>query len=113
MSTTTLALIPLLPLLAAAITSGVKCGRRSAGIAIAAMLGSCVLALMACSEAWGMASTDPTTFNFEWLTIGETVINFGFVLDPLTGAMAAMVTFVGLLIFIFSIGYMKDDPRMA
>ena len=46
-------------------------------------------------------------------TIGTTTINFGFVLDPLTGAMAAMVTFVGLLIFIFSIGYMKDDPRMA
>ena len=104
MSTATLALIPLLPLLAAAITSGVKCGRRSAGIAVAAMLGSCVLALMAFSEAWGMESTDHTTFNFEWLAIGETAINFGFVLDPLTGAMVAMVTFVGLLIFIFSIG---------
>ncbi len=113
MSTATLALIPLLPLVAAAITSGMRCGRRAAGIAVAAMLGSCVLALMACNEAWGMASTDHTTFNFEWLTIGTTTLNFGFVLDPLTGVMAAMVTFVGLLIFIFSIGYMKDDPRMA
>jgi NADH-quinone oxidoreductase subunit L len=109
----TLALIPLLPLLAAAITSGMRCGRRSAGIAVAAMLGSCVLALMACNEAWGMEVTAHLTFNFEWLTVGDTAIIFGFVLDPLTGAMAAMVTFVGLLIFIFSIGYMKDDPRMA
>jgi NADH-quinone oxidoreductase subunit L len=109
----TLALIPLLPLLAAAITSGMRCGRRSAGIAVAAMLGSCVLALMACNEAWGMAVDAHETFNFEWLAIGTTTIKFGFVLDPLTGAMAAMVTFVGLLIFIFSIGYMKDDPRMA
>jgi NADH-quinone oxidoreductase subunit L len=109
----TLALIPLLPLLAAAITSGMRCGRRSAGIAVVALLGSCVLALIAGNEAWGMAADAHETFNFKWLTIGTTAINFGFVLDPLTGAMAAMVTFVGLLIFIFSIGYMRDDPRMA
>jgi len=93
-STETLALIPLLPLAAAAITSGMRCGRRSAGIAIAAMLGSCVLALMACNEAWGMAATEHKTFDIEWLTVGSTAINFGFVLDPLTGAMAVMVTFL-------------------
>ena len=113
MTLETLALIPLLPLVAAAITSGVQCGRRSAGIAIAAMLGSCVLALMAFNEASAMAVTEPKTFNIEWLTVGSTTITFGFVLDPLTAAMAAMVTFVGLLIFIFSVGYMKDDERMA
>ena len=113
MTLNTLALIPLLPLLAAAITSGMRCGRRSAGIAVVALLGSGVLALIACNEAWGMAGGAHETFNFKWLPIGNTIINFGFVLDPLTGAMAAMVTFVGLLIFIFSIGYMKDDPRMA
>jgi NADH-quinone oxidoreductase subunit L len=115
MSTTTLALIPLLPLLAAALTCGLQNGRRAAGVAIAAMLGSCGLALWALKEAWGMEPTDdPLTFDFEWLTVGnDTVINFGFVLDPLTGVMAAMVTFVGLLIFIYSAGYMKDDERMA
>ena len=113
MTLETLALIPLLPLVAAAITSGVRCGRRSAGIAIAAMFGSCVLALMACNESWGMAEGVHTTFDIEWLTVGTTAINFGFVLDPLTGAMVAMVSFVGLLIFIFSVGYMKDDGRMA
>ena len=115
MSTTTLALIPLLPLLAAALTCGLQNGRRAAGVAIVAMLGSCGLALSALKEAWGMEPTgDPLTFDFEWLTVGnDTVINFGFVLDPLTGLMAAMVTFVGLLIFIYSAGYMKDDERMA
>ena len=115
MSTTTLALIPLLPLLAAALTCGLQNGRRAAAVAIVAMLGSCGLALSALKEAWGMEPTDdPLTFDFEWLTVGnDTVINFGFVLDPLTGVMAAMVTFVGLLIFIYSAGYMKDDERMA
>ncbi len=115
MSTTTLALIPLLPLLAAALTCALQNGRRAAGVAIVAMLASCGLALSALKKAWSMMPTDdPLTFDFEWLTVGnDTVINFGFVLDPLTGVMAAMVTFVGLLIFIYSAGYMKEDERMA
>ncbi len=113
MSTTSLALIALLPLLAAAITSCMKCGRRAAGVAIVAMLGSCGLALWAFGQAWGMGPNNHTPFDIPWLTVGSTTINFGFVLDPLTGVMAAMVTFVGLLIFIYSFGYMKDDKRMA
>ena len=113
MTTTTLALIPLLPLLAAALTCGLQNGRRAAGVAIAAMLGSCGLALAAFNEAWGMAAGAHKTFNFEWLTVGDTAIPLGFVLDPLNGAMLAMVTFIGLLIFIYSAGYMKDDERMA
>ena len=113
MSTTTLALIPLLPLVAAAITSGMQCGRRAAAVAVAAMLGSCGLALLAFSEAWGKGINEHATFDIPWLTVGDTIIAFGFVLDPLTGVMAAMVTFVGLLIFIYSVGYMAKDERMA
>jgi NADH-quinone oxidoreductase subunit L len=113
MSTTTLALIPLLPLLAAAMTCGLQNGRRAAGVAIAAMLGSCGLALMAFKQSWGMKPNEHTPFDIPWLIVGKTDIPFGFVLDPLTGVMAAMVTFVGLLIFIYSAGYMKDDRRMA
>ena len=113
MTTTTLALIPLLPLLAAALTCGLQNGRRAAGVAIAAMLGSFGLALAAFNEAWGMAVGAHKTFNFEWLTVGDTAIPLGFVIDPLNGAMLAMVTFIGLLIFIYSAGYMKDDEPMA
>jgi len=113
MTTTTLALIPLLPLLAAILTCMLKDGRRAAGVAIAAMLASCGLALAAFNEAWGMAADVHTTFNIPWLTVGDTAIPLGFVLDPLNGAMLAMVTFIGLLIFIYSSGYMKDDQRMA
>ncbi len=113
MTTTTLALIPLLPLLAAVLTYMLKDGRRAAGVAIAAMLASCGLALAAFNEAWGMAADVHTTFNIPWLTVGDTAIPLGFVLDPLNGAMLAMVTFIGLLIFIYSSGYMKDDQRMA
>jgi NADH-quinone oxidoreductase subunit L len=113
MSTTTLALIPLLPLLAAALTCGLQNGRRAAALAITAMLGSCGLALAAFNQAWGMAADYHATFDIPWLTVGDTAIPLGFVLDPLNGAMLAMVTFIGLLIFIYSAGYMKDDRRMA
>ncbi|MBC8244573.1 MAG: NADH-quinone oxidoreductase subunit L [Verrucomicrobia bacterium] len=117
MSTTTLTLIltliPLLPLLAATLTCGLQNGRRAAAVAIVAMLGSCGLAIAALIESWGMSEAQRYTNDIPWLTVGETSISFDFVLDPLTGVMAAMVTFIGLLIFIYSAGYMKDDQRMA
>ena len=114
MTTEKLALIPLLPLLAAAVTSFMRDGKRASIVAIAALLISCVLSLIAFNEAWGMAADDkPKLFTIPWLAIGGTAINFGFVLNPLTGAMAAMVTFVGSLIFIYSAGYMSHDKRMA
>ena len=52
-------------------------------------------------------------FNFVWLTSGTAELRLGLLLDPLSAAMGAMVTFVGLLIFIFSLGYMKEDRNFA
>ena len=114
MTTEKLALIPLLPLLAAALTSFMRDGKRASIVAIAALLVSCVLSLIAFNEAWGMAADDkPKLFTIPWLAIDGTAINLGFVLNPLTGAMVAMVTFVGSLIFIYSAGYMSHDKRMG
>jgi NADH-quinone oxidoreductase subunit L len=53
----------------------------------------------------------PATYDFTWMTIAGKDIDFGFILDPLSGSMVAMVTFVGFLIFIYAGNYMKDDPR--
>lgn len=114
MTTEKLALIPLLPLLAAALTSFMRDGKRASIVAIAALLVSCVLSLIAFNEAWGMAADDkPKLFTIPWLAIDGTAINLGFVLNPLTGAMVALVTFVGSLIFIYSAGYMSHDKRMG
>ena len=33
----------------------------------------------------------PETFDFSWMTIADKSIDFGFVLDPLSGSMVAMV----------------------
>src|SRR5205085_10939354 len=47
--------------------------------------------------------------NFEWLQMGSASLPMGIGLDALTAVMLVMVTFVGLLIFIFSAGYMARD----
>ena len=109
-------LIPVLPLLAAAITSVLRRNQRrlSAGLAIGSMILSFVIActaLVATIQHGG----DPrrATFDFDWLQFGETSLKLGWVLDPLSASMAVMVTFVGLLIFIYSVGYMAHDENFT
>ena len=48
---------------------------------------------------------------FTWIQFGGQWMNIGWVLDPLTAIMLMMVTFVGMLIFIFSVGYMAHDQN--
>src|ERR1700738_2910845 len=47
---------------------------------------------------------------YNWVTSGTFSLNFGLLLDPLTATMLLVVTGVGLLIHIYSAGYMEDDP---
>jgi NADH-quinone oxidoreductase subunit L len=102
-------LIPFLPLIAAGVLS-VSSSRAFAGIAaIGAMAISCLLSLLAFGGTLG--AHGPQYFNFEWLQFGTTSLRLGFVLDPLSAAMLVMVTFVGLLIFIYSTGYMAHDEN--
>ena len=105
-------LIPALPLAAAVIGALVpRSGRTlAAGAAIGAMGGAFLLACLALAGALA----DPAAhqvFNFNWFDLGHGALRLGFLLDPLTAFMAVMVTFVSLLIFIFSTGYMKEDAN--
>jgi len=47
---------------------------------------------------------------FDWIKIGGFTVPMSFWFDPLSAAMTLMVTFVGTLIHIYSIGYMHKDP---
>ncbi len=49
--------------------------------------------------------------NFVWFYLGSGAMRLGWLLDPLTAFMCVMVTFVSSLIFIFSLGYMKEDAN--
>lgn len=48
---------------------------------------------------------------FSWISVGELTLNASFVLDQISGLMVLVVTGVGSLIHIFSIGYMSHDSR--
>ncbi len=50
---------------------------------------------------------------WRWLPVGPLQIDMGFQLDQLSAVMLLIVTGVGSLIHLFSVGYMKEDPGYA
>ncbi len=56
---------------------------------------------------------DGNTFNgtlYEWATIAGVKFEVGFLIDNLTAMMMCVVTFVSLMVHVYTIGYMADDP---
>jgi NADH-quinone oxidoreductase subunit L len=47
---------------------------------------------------------------YVWMTSGDVKFAIGFLIDPLTALMMVVVTFVSLMVHIYTIGYMADDP---
>ncbi|MBL6764860.1 MAG: NADH-quinone oxidoreductase subunit L [Verrucomicrobiae bacterium] len=106
----TIPALPLLPLLVAAVLAVYEPkDRRKASLWAIGALGTVfafsLLALI------GLASKGAgrMVLNFTWFEFGSTSLRLGWVLDPLSGIMLVMITFVGTLIFIFSTGYMSED----
>ena len=50
---------------------------------------------------------------YSWVPVGEFHATVGFQVDPLSGVMMLVVTFVGFLIHVYSVGYMHGDPGYA
>jgi NADH-quinone oxidoreductase subunit L len=50
---------------------------------------------------------------YTWLQSGDLTISVGFLIDNLTAMMMVVVTFVSLMVHIYTIGYMHDDPGYA
>lgn len=118
-----IALIPLLPL-AGFVWLGLfgrKYFKRSAGIvAVGLLLVSTVLAIY---TAYNYFFVDGkvngvyqpiTALRFTWLSFSENIsIDMSIVLDPISVMMLVVVTFVSLMVHIFSLGYMKGEERFA
>src|SRR5271157_2467025 len=104
-------LIPILPLAGAAINGFF--GRRSSKQAISAVaLVFCGAAFfMALLVAWGFSSASaPYYYDLtHWIRSGSFQVDFSFYLDQLSLVMLLVVTGVGFLIHIYSVGYMWDD----
>jgi NADH-quinone oxidoreductase subunit L len=109
-------LVPAVPIVAAGIISVLKQPKRktSAALAIGSLAIALAIALLAFGHVvsgWLSGATVRETVNFTWLQFGTTQVELGWVLDPLAAVMLVMVSFVGLLIFIYSTGYMAHDEN--
>ena len=102
-------LIPLLPLLGFAINIffGKRLGEKSAHVSVLASVLSCVIS---CFVIQPVLKGSRLLINFDWLPFGSSFFKFGFLVDPLAAMMLFVVTFIGSLIIIYSIGYMHGDP---
>jgi NADH-quinone oxidoreductase subunit L len=103
-------LIPLLPLIGAAING--LFGKRFSRQAVSAIaLGFCGAALvMALSIAARFSSSLPLLENLApWIRAGDFQVDFAFYLDQLSVVMLLVVTGVGFLIHIYSVGYMWEE----
>lgn len=118
-----IALIPLLPLAGFLLLGlfGRKYLKESSGvIGTGLLLVSTVLALYTAYNYFfidgkvGDQYQPITAFKFTWLSFSENVsIDMGIVLDPISVMMLVVVTFVSLMVHIFSLGYMKGEERFA
>ncbi len=104
-------LVPLAPLLGAIVAGlfGRAIGR--AGAHWVTILG--VLLSLLGSLAVMQDVLAGNTFNgpvYTWLVLGEARLEIGFLIDQLSALMMVVVTFVSLMVHIYTIGYMAEDP---
>lgn len=83
-------------------------------IACGSVFISFVLSCIAFGEVWAARSAGAEgIFHFhffDWIHVGDLKISFSFLLDPLSSIMLLIVTGIGFLIHVYSIGYMSKDP---
>ncbi len=103
--------------------------RASAWTAIAGIFGALIVAYGILLEALPQGhelAKHPFFAKFNWFPAGQSFFTMGWMLDPLAVVMLAMVTTTCLMIFIYSVGYMRhrhadehghmhesDDPRYS
>jgi len=106
-----LLVVPLAPLVGAIVAGlfGKTVGRSGAhwitciGVAIS----------LAISVQTLLAVLDGARFNatiYEWMNLGGLKMEVGFLVDGLTAMMMCVVTFVSLMVHVYTIGYMAEDP---
>jgi NADH-quinone oxidoreductase subunit L len=104
-------LVPLAPLFGAIVAGlfGRAIGR--AGAHWVTILGVLASFLASC---WILGDVlQGNTFNggvYTWLSSGGVSLEIGFLIDPLTALMMVVVTFVSLMVHVYTIGYMAEDP---
>src|SRR6185295_10483724 len=104
--------VPLAPLAGSIIAGlfGKTVGRRGAhlvtifGVLISFIVSAMVLKSVVLDGARYNATV------YEWMNLGGLKMEVGFLIDGLTAMMMCVVTFVSLMVHIYTIGYMEEDP---
>lgn len=102
--------IPLAPLVGSLIAglAGKAVGRmNSHRVTILGVAISFVLSSMVFLQVMQGASFNATIY--EWMNVGSLKMEVGFLVDSLTAMMMVIVTFVSLMVHIYTIGYMAED----
>ncbi len=108
--------VPLAPLAGAVIAGlfgtrffGNVVGRKvSHSVTILGVFIAMVLSMMTLSDLLNGAPVYSATV-YRWMTIGTLNMEVGFLIDNLTATMMCVVTFVSLMVHIYTIGYMEED----
>src|SRR5262244_183122 len=104
-------IVPLAPLAGAIVAGlfGKQVGRAGAHwVTIVGVAVSFAVSCVVFSRA-----LDGQVFNgsvYTWLVSGGTRFEIGFLIDRLTALMMVVVTFVSLMVHVYTVGYMADDP---
>src|SRR5438105_4634682 len=111
--------VPALPLLGFLLNGALALWRPHAKTAVSAigvgvLVLACAAAVAAVAGFAGLHPAAPLVFRYwEWMPVGELRVDFALQVDQLSLVMLLVVTGVGSLIHLFSIGYMKEDPGYA
>ena len=109
-------LIAILPLAGFAITAviGRRLGKQAHWIPVLAVFAVWLIAMAtAYSSLTGAAPFGEHGYGhslFTWIPAGAFVVDVGFFVDNLTACLLIVVTTIGLLVHVYSIGYMRHDP---
>ncbi len=109
-----ISLVPLLPLLGFLLIS-LNYKRLSHSVVSIIACGSVFISFLIAIELFAQLISlpeDQRSFNVmlaQWISTGNLSVNFSFLIDPLSSIMLLIITGVGFLIHVYSIGYMHDD----
>ncbi len=104
--------IVLAPLLGALIAGLLRNQVGRAGAAAAAIAGVAVSTVLSIWVLWQLGWNGAETYNqyvYTWAQVGDLPIGVGFLVDRLTALMMATVSFVSLMVHVYTIGYMAED----
>ena len=116
LQTSNLLAVPLAPLVGSVLAGvfGTHFGGNWLGRRIThslTILGVLVAFILSAQTLWSVA-VDGARFNetlYTWMVVGGLKMEVGFLIDGLTAMMMCVVTFVSLMVHIYTIGYMEED----